>query len=94
MYNQNQDESACTGEPIVCAMEYAFRHQGYERIHDQFLLGTQILVAPVLEKGARGREVVLPQGTWKGFDGRRYSGPARNLLAVPLDDLCYFEKMD
>ncbi|MGO8696283.1 MAG: glycoside hydrolase family 31 protein [Limisphaerales bacterium] len=87
-------QSAGTGEPIVRAMEYVFPHQGYERIHDQFLLGTRILVAPVLEKGARYRAVVLPPGTWRGFDGRRYSGPARILLAVPLDDLCYFEKVD
>jgi alpha-glucosidase len=87
-------QSARTGEPIVRAMEYVFPHQGYERIQDQFLLGTQILVAPVLEKGARLREVVLPRGTWKGFDRRQYSGPARILVAVPLDDLCYFEKVN
>jgi len=85
-------QSASTGEPIVRSMEYVFPHQGYERINDQFLLGNQILVAPVLNKGACQREITLPDGTWKGFDGKQYSGPAKFLMPVPYDELCYFEK--
>jgi alpha-glucosidase (family GH31 glycosyl hydrolase) len=75
-------------------MEYVFPHQGYEHINDQFLLGNQILVAPVLEKGAMHRSVTLPRGTWKGFDGKQYLGPAKILIPVPFDDLCYFEKVN
>ena len=84
--------SALTGEPVVRSMEYVFPHQGYERVNDQFLLGDEILVAPVLEKGAREREVNLPAGVWNGFDGKQYSGPCRFSMAVGHDDLCYFEK--
>lgn len=87
-------QSATTGEPIVRSMEYVFPHQGYERVNDQFLLGDQLLVAPVLEQGARHREVLLPRGIWKGFDGNRYAGPAQRSLAVPADELCFFEKVE
>jgi alpha-glucosidase (family GH31 glycosyl hydrolase) len=56
-------------------------------------LGDRFLVAPVLEQGACRRQVILPKGKWKGFDGNRYIGPARLSLAVPADELCYFEKV-
>ncbi len=82
-----------TGEPIVRSMEYGFPHQGYAQVKDQFLLGDRFLVAPVLELGARHREVLLPGGRWKGFDGKRYVGPAKLSPAIAIDDLCYFEKV-
>ncbi|HEY9171925.1 MAG TPA: hypothetical protein VI136_06560 [Verrucomicrobiae bacterium] len=76
------------------SLEYAFPHQGYERMKDQFLLGDRLLVAPVAEKNARNRTVLLPPGTWRGFDGKRYAGPAKVTLPVRLDELCYFQKAD
>jgi len=87
-------QAAATGEPIVRSMEYVFPHQGYERVNDQFMLGERILVAPVLIKGATGRSVILPSGTWKGFDGKHYQGPAHALVAVPYDEVSYFERVN
>ena len=34
-------------------------------IDSEFLLGDDVLVAPVLDLGARSRDVYLPRGTWK-----------------------------
>jgi alpha-glucosidase len=87
-------QSATTGEPMMRSMEYAFPHQGYERVNDQFLLGNRILVAPVVEKDARNRTVNLPPGRWQGFDAKRYVGPANVTMPVGFDELCYFEKAD
>jgi len=86
--------SALSGEPIVRSMEYVFPHQGYDRVRDQFMLGDSILVTPVLEKGICRREVILPAGAWKGFDGKRYLGPALLSLAVAQDELGYLEKSE
>jgi len=86
-------ESALTGEPIVRSLEYVFPHQGCAQVKDQFLLGDRLLVAPVLEQGARHREVMLPTGRWQGFDGKCYVGPAKLSPAIAMDDLCYFEKV-
>jgi alpha-D-xyloside xylohydrolase len=41
------------------------------RVDDQFMLGPDLLIAPVIEKGARQRQVYLPDGTdwvdaWSG----------------------------
>jgi len=87
-------QSASTGEPMMRSLEYAFPHQGYERVNDQFLLGDRILVAPVVEKAARNRTLTLPPGAWLGFDGKRYAGPAKVTVLVGFDELCYFEKAD
>ena len=86
-------DAALRGEPIVRSMEYVFPHQGYERVNDQFMLGDQILVAPVLEKGAIKRVVILPSGAWEGFNGKQYQGPAAIPVAVPDDELCFFERV-
>lgn len=34
------------------------------QLDDQFMLGGQLLVAPILSKGARSRKVALPDGDW------------------------------
>ena len=40
---------------------------------DQYMLGPELLVAPVLKKGAKGRHVCLPEGNWVHlFTGKVY----------------------
>ena len=85
-------QSAITGEPIVRNMEYVFPGLGYEEIKDQFLLGDQILVAPITEKGLRAREVIFPVGTWQGDDGSVVAGPVKLKIEVPLDRLPWYRK--
>ncbi len=81
---------AVSGEPMVRNLEYEFPGKGYEGIKDQFLLGNKIMVAPVVEKGARSREVVFPEGKWMGDDGSEVTGPAKLKIDVPLERLPWF----
>lgn len=60
-------------------------------VDDQFLLGPDLLVAPVLTGGARSRMVYLPTGTiwtdaWSGqtFDGGKYISADAPLERIPL----------
>lgn len=82
-----------TGEPIVKPMEMAFPGNGFELIKDQFVLGDDIIVAPVTEKGARSRKVVLPKGNWKAEDGTTHKGGTIVEISVPLQRLPYFRKV-
>lgn len=82
-----------TGEPIVKPMELAFPGQGFENIKDQFVLDNNLIVAPVLEKGARSRKVVLPKGKWKADDGTIYRGNKTVKVEAPLKRLPYFKKI-
>ena len=86
------DESKETGEPIVRYMEYVFPAQGFADCIDQFMLGNDVLVAPVLEKEIRHREVKLPCGRWKFTDGTVYNGGQTVTVDSPLHVLPYFEK--
>ncbi|MEO0414038.1 MAG: glycoside hydrolase family 31 protein [Verrucomicrobiota bacterium] len=82
--------SAKTGEPIVKPLAWAWPEAGYETIQDQFILGDDLLVAPVVEKGARSRKVVFPEGKWTGDDGSEVVGPATVEIQVPLERLPYY----
>jgi alpha-glucosidase (family GH31 glycosyl hydrolase) len=86
-------EASQTGEPIVKPMALAYPDASYETIKDQFMLGNDILVAPVLEKGARSRSVVLPKGRWIADDGKKYKGGKTIQIEVPLERLPYFNKV-
>ncbi len=85
-------KSSRTGEPILRPMEYAFPGQGLASCKQQFMIGDRLLVAPVVEAGATHHRVALPQGRWRGFDGKRYRGPATVTVAVDLETLPYFER--
>jgi len=50
--------AAQTGEPILRPL--AYHHPGHHAVHDQFLLGEDLLVAPVLEKRADLTIALLP----------------------------------
>jgi len=85
-------QASKTGEPIVKPMALAFPESGFETIKDQFMLGDDILVAPVVEKGARSRNVVLPDGMWKSDEGQLITGGKTIKITVPLERLAYFTK--
>jgi len=86
-------ESALSGEPILRSMEYEFPHQGYEPLTDQFLIGDSLLVAPILNKNQKVREVVLPKGKWKAENENIEMGPKTIKLNADLNALPYFIKI-
>jgi alpha-glucosidase (family GH31 glycosyl hydrolase) len=43
-----------------------------------------------MEKGARSREVVFPEGTWLEDDGSEVVGPVVLEIEVPLERLPYY----
>ncbi|MDB6110825.1 MAG: alpha-glucosidase [Pedosphaera sp.] len=58
---------------------------------DQFMLGPDLLVAPILRQGATARSVYLPHGNWFNFwTGESHAG-GRNILApAPVDVIPLF----
>ncbi|MBO5217821.1 MAG: glycoside hydrolase [Clostridia bacterium] len=83
-----------TGEPIIRSMEYQFPGCGYERLHTQFMLGDDILAAPVVVKGARTKEVFIPEGRWIDQNtGKTYEGKSKITVEAPPDTLPWFRKV-
>ena len=58
---------------------------------DQFLMGNDLLVAPMVTNGT-SRTVLVPPGKWKADDGTVIVGPAQKTFDVPLGRLLYFER--
>ena len=82
---------AATGEPILRPLAYVFPDGGFENVKDQFLMGDDLLVAPMVTKGT-SRSVLIPPGRWKADDGQVFNGPAQRTFEVPLDRLLHFER--
>ncbi len=81
-------QAAQTGAPIIRPMVYHFAND--PNCHTEsfdFMLGPSLLVASVLEPGARARCVYLPRGTmWCDFHtGVWYDGGQSVELAAPLE---------
>ncbi len=63
-----------------------------DRIHeDQYLLGPNLLVAPVYVAGAMQREVFLPEGRWYEWGSDRAQAGGRTIVAdAPLEKIPLF----
>lgn len=61
-------------------------------VEDQFMLGPDVLVAPVLAAGAVEREVYLPEGTdWvAAWDGGTVAGGQTRTVSAPLERIPVF----
>ena len=82
-----------SGEPIIRCLEYSFPHSGFAAVTDEYTVGENILVAPVVTKGTTQRTVFFPTGTWADENGNIYAGPSSRTLPSPLDKLLYFRKI-
>ena len=81
------------GEPLIRPMWYAAPEDSRAyTIADQFMLGEDILVAPVVDEGQRERDVFFPTGNWIDQHGKIFSGPAVTKVAAPLEELPYFKR--
>jgi len=59
-----------SGIPMMRAMFLEFPNDANAwEVKDQYMFGSDYLVAPVTEYGARQREVYLPEGKWDAMDG-------------------------
>ncbi len=82
-----------TGEPILRSLEYNYPGKGYAHVIDEFMMGEDLLVAPVLKKGRTSRDVILPPGTWRADDGSAVSGPCTITVRTPLSRLPHFVRV-
>lgn len=62
---------------------------------DEYLWGSEVLVAPVFKKGARTRKVIFPEGsTWVNWNKptQSFKGGTTATVAAPLEELPMFVK--
>ena len=84
-----------TGAPVMRPLFYGFPEDIEAwKVEDAYLFGPDVLVAPVMEKGARERTVYLPAGAdWTDAGtGAVYTGGQRVAVPAPLDVIPLFTR--
>lgn len=83
-----------TGLPVIRPLVLHYENDHAVRnLNDEFLVGEQILVAPVVEQGVTKRMVYLPEGIWYDYwTHKEYKGKAYYLADAPLDTCPMFIK--
>ena len=80
-------EASQYGTPILRPLLYHFPNDPVTySLHDQALLGSQLMVAPIYQPGREHRYVYLPEGEWYDWwTGEKLAGPAHLLAYAPLE---------
>ncbi len=87
---QTLRKAAETGAPVMRPLMYDFSTDPVAvACENAYMFGDDILVAPVLELGARERPVYLPMGSrWlDAYSGKEYDGGQTVVCAAPLDTI-------
>lgn len=85
-------DAQVTGLPITRPLWLMFPAdtEGYKQ-DQEFMLGDNVLVAPVVTEGATMRDVYFPQGCWSRPEtGEQFQGPKHIAVSAPLLSLPYF----
>ena len=85
-----------TGEPVMRPLWYEFPEdkQTY-LINDQYMVGSDVLVAPVIREGMRTRGIYLPVGAeWiDWWTGEKFESGKTHYLKTPLNQLPIFVRV-
>jgi alpha-glucosidase len=81
-----------TGHPLVRPLFWCDpADKNLWEVDDEFLVGDNLLVAPVTQDNSRSRQVILPQGRWYSFwNDAGFDGPARVAIETPLERIGLF----
>jgi len=86
------EQARRTGIPITRPLWLDYPGDPRAAGQDQeWLLGPNVLVAPVVQEGAVSRTVYFPPGCWRAADPRAlYRGPRKASVPAPITTLPYF----
>lgn len=92
---QLYDEASENGSPLIRTMFYEFPDdKKCWELQEQYMFGSEYLVAPIFHLNEFEREVYLPEGRWEDTrDGKVYEGGQTIRAAAPIDSIPVFKKM-
>ena len=87
-------ENATKGWPLVRPLNFTDPTATFDSISDEYLWGSEVLVAPVLTENTTSRSVTFPAGKWVAWDDpvKVYDGYTTAIVDAPLSRLPLFVK--
>lgn len=89
-------ENASEGLPLARPVNfYEESNKSNSNLTDEYMWGSEVLIAPVLKEGARSRRVYFPAGTkWYNWNKptQTFAGGTTATVAAPLEQLPMFVK--
>lgn len=89
-------ENAVKGWPLARPLNFHGDNPGeaFANCDDEYMWGDEVLVAPVMTKGARSRQVLFPAGEWISWwnPSLKYKGGKSYKVNAPLNELPLFVK--
>ncbi|MFA6508739.1 MAG: glycoside hydrolase family 31 protein, partial [Treponemataceae bacterium] len=88
-------KASADGTPVIRPLLFDFfKDKETYGVGDEYMFGPDLLVAPVIEAGARKRDVYLPKGaTWTDVrSGKKHEGGQKITVDAPLDVIPLFFK--
>ncbi|WP_026658512.1 glycoside hydrolase family 31 protein [Butyrivibrio sp. AC2005] len=90
LLHESQENGLPVMRPLV--LNYDDDANTYE-LNDEYMVGENILVAPVVDQGVTKRMVYLPKGTWVDYwTKERYQGESYIIADAPIDTLPMYIK--
>ncbi len=87
-------ENAAFGLPLARPLNFRGDNPDakFADVEDEYLWGDEVLVAPIMKKGAVSRKVLFPAGEWINWNNPRlrYNGGQTALVKAPLSELPLF----
>jgi alpha-glucosidase len=77
-------ENAEQGIPVMRPLFLHYPEEAFFSNKDSYLLGRDLLVAPVLKEGVESRELVLPSGRWIHFFTKKTFQGGHCIVDAPL----------
>ncbi len=85
-----------TGEPVMRPLWYEYPNDSETYLNDdEYLVGKDLLVAPIIREGQRKRNVYFPKGDdWRDWQtGELYKGGTTKEIAAPIEKLPLFVRV-
>ncbi|MBS2032586.1 MAG: hypothetical protein JST54_32230 [Deltaproteobacteria bacterium] len=88
------NQAAATGVPIMRQLAFSESTAAEDwTTYDEYLLGPQLLVAPVMTQGATSRNVFFPSGTWIPLlGGAPVTGGSSSSVDAPMSEIPAFAR--
>lgn len=82
------------GEPILRPLAYVFDAPECAAVTDQFMIGEELMAAPICEKGKKHRLVYFPRGRWSYGEGRQMESDGYKRALIPEEELGAFIRIE